>query len=652
MHTTAYFENIPQTIAKRLTAATVRIVAAIACFTDRDLFDLLCKQAGRGLQVQLAVPNDARNVGPGCLNLQRLRDSGGQVFLLPADSDRAPMLHHNFCVIDQAIVITGSCPWTQSAQDNLDGLILVITGDTSNGSDSETDLSHTIAADYLDAFQTLLHDHGLGFQDIDHAEIRRRLEIVRHLLLLEDWDTLSTQFDKLQPIRHALGLDALLDALKDQRGDDALAWIDDALTVSDERAPVKHQQTALLRLALRALDLQINALRDEQAEIERQIHAFSLRASHTLGDLTSRYLQLQAEKQRRQATADPAFQAEADRAQADYEQYRDANARAHETPPLPPLKSEDLRELKRLYREASQRCHPDKVRTDDQTHASALFIQLQAAYRNNDLTTVQAIHASTHEGQRFVARSVPLTDAEALQRAIVVLRYNLDKLMAELQALRGSETYQTLESLTNWDAYFDEQRLSLEESVFQLEVELARMGWRDTDVDGPDMAERARFKAFLQAHPQLLAPGLSGHAALDFALLKRYPQRWDWQALSANQTLPWSPALLARLTEHWDWSALSANPSLPWTPELIERFADRWDWAALSDNVALPWSLELIERHAERWHPTVARHLATLWQHLHRQDIVELMDGASDPQGKDAHEANKVLVDDNELNLV
>ncbi len=198
MDTTAHFENIPQEIAKRLNAATQEIVVAVAWFTDRDLFDVLCKQAGRGVRVRLAVLDDRINVGPGRLNFQRLRDIGGEVFLIPAGSDRAPTLDHNFCIIDQATVITGSYPWIQPAQDTPDGLILVITDNTPKGSGSDNDLSRAIAADYLDAFQTLLRDHGLGFQGIDPAEVRRRLEIVRNLLLLEDWDTLATQLDKLQ----------------------------------------------------------------------------------------------------------------------------------------------------------------------------------------------------------------------------------------------------------------------------------------------------------------------------------------------------------------------------------------------------------------------------------------------------------------------
>jgi hypothetical protein len=78
METTAHFENIPQEIARRLAAATQEIVVAVAWFTDRDLFDLLCGQAGRGVRVRLAVLNDQINIGPGRLNFQRSSGSHAQ----------------------------------------------------------------------------------------------------------------------------------------------------------------------------------------------------------------------------------------------------------------------------------------------------------------------------------------------------------------------------------------------------------------------------------------------------------------------------------------------------------------------------------------------------------------------------------------------
>jgi len=77
METTAHFENIPQEIARRLTAATQKIVVAVAWFTDRDLFDVLCRQAGRGLRVRLAVLGD------------RINDRAAESCLFPAPATRS-----------------------------------------------------------------------------------------------------------------------------------------------------------------------------------------------------------------------------------------------------------------------------------------------------------------------------------------------------------------------------------------------------------------------------------------------------------------------------------------------------------------------------------------------------------------------------------
>lgn len=125
METTAHFEHIPQEIARRLHAATQEIVVAVAWFTDPGLFDVLCRQAGRGLRVRVAVLGDRINTGPGKLNFDRLKDCGGQVCLIPAGEDRDPIMHHKFCVIDRATVIIGSYNWTRRAQANDENITIV-----------------------------------------------------------------------------------------------------------------------------------------------------------------------------------------------------------------------------------------------------------------------------------------------------------------------------------------------------------------------------------------------------------------------------------------------------------------------------------------------------------------------------------------------
>lgn len=191
METTVHFDNIQQEIARRLNAATGEITVAVARFSDSTLFDILCKQAGRGRAVRLAMALEPGGAPFGRLNFQRLSDIGAEVFFLPAASDGEPAIEHNFCVIDRACVIAGSYNWTGPTADNADRMIVVIAKSPPEPFDDEEDIGADIAADYLDAFDGLLRDHGLGSVSIDPSEVRRRLDIVRNLLALEDWDALA-----------------------------------------------------------------------------------------------------------------------------------------------------------------------------------------------------------------------------------------------------------------------------------------------------------------------------------------------------------------------------------------------------------------------------------------------------------------------------
>jgi hypothetical protein len=58
-------------------------------------------------------------------------------------------------------------------------------------------------------------------------------------------------------------------------------------------------------------------------------------------------------------------------------------------------------------------------------------------------------------------------------------------------------------------------------------------------------------------------------------LIQKFKDKWDWQDLSNNKSLPWSIGLIERFKDKWSWENLSRNESLPWSIELIERFEDK-----------------------------------------------------------------------------
>ena len=141
METTAYFDDIHTQIIQRLEQAEDDITIAVAWFTDRDIFRVLCRRASNGIPTKLAILDDEINLRNSGLEFNQLIQCGGELFIIPKQSSNN-IMHHKFCVIDRNIVITGSYNWSKRARDNNEDIVIV-TG------------AHQFAIQYLDTFNQI-----------------------------------------------------------------------------------------------------------------------------------------------------------------------------------------------------------------------------------------------------------------------------------------------------------------------------------------------------------------------------------------------------------------------------------------------------------------------------------------------------------------
>ncbi|MCC8999698.1 MAG: J domain-containing protein, partial [Candidatus Contendobacter sp.] len=176
--------------------------------------------------------------------------------------------------------------------------------------------------------------------------------------------------------------------------------------------------------------------------------------------------------ERSHAEADQTAQAEAEADQAEFQRDREAFDRA---PRPASLDADQQQELKRLYREAAMRCHPDRVTEADQVAAQTIFVQVQRAYQQNDLDTLNRLHRHLTEGQPFADPAQVWTEQEQLHGRMSRLQLEIERWLAEIRALRASETYQTLAAQPDWAAYFARIRLRLEEECEELRQKIAEM---------------------------------------------------------------------------------------------------------------------------------------------------------------------------------
>lgn len=466
MELKAHFSNIHKVIINHLEQAQSEIVAAIAWFTDRDIFEVLCKKARSGTKVSIALIGDEINQGLGGLNFQKLSNFGGKVIFLPPGSRDEPTMHHKFCVIDSSTVITGSYNWSHKARSN-DENITVVTDSTD------------FAGKYLDTFDSLLVRTGHGTPVVADADAaRRRLEMIRNLVLLGEQDDVAAHVRKLRPVAEILQISRIVTALDKGEYRVALEEIEAYLRKATALVAAGFADIPRLRFLLETLELRLESLTDEKAELERRLIAFNRRHDDALGDLIQRVLKARAElarliaAERKIGKEREEAEAEAKEAEDTYQDYSHHHEELQKSEPLPKLDDEEERELKSHYRKACSLCHPDKVPEDKKEAAHRVFVELQDAYKGNDLGRVREIHEVLIAGGIPGTRSNTLSEAEALKAAVAEMEYAIAKQVAELIALQNSDGAKLVAAAgsteTEWQSFFEQQEEALEKELAKI----------------------------------------------------------------------------------------------------------------------------------------------------------------------------------------
>lgn len=471
MQLQAHFQNIQQVIIDHLQDAQHEILVAVAWFTDREIFEVLCQKAQSGVQVSVALLGDDINQAPGALNFHRLRNLDGKVTFLPSGSDGAPMMHHKFCVLDTTTVITGSYNWSKKAQSN-DENITVVTD------------APEFAAQYRQAFHGLI---GLTSQSttssapVNTDAVRRRLEMVRNLILLGEQDDLPPHIQKLRPIVDQLHLQTLLQALEQGNYKNALVAIEDYLQRSSALVLREDIDVSHLQFQLQILELRLQSLTDEKSDLERTLVIFNRRYSDSLGTLLIDVLGAQAklahqkaEASRQQATEDLQTKQEAEQAEQDWRDYQQEYKQQQTQDAPSRLSDDEEQELKKLYRKACSLCHPDRFDETQKDAAHQVFVSLQNIYKANDLHALRELHNTLKSGGLPKApRSITLSRADALRAALAELQHRISETLHQLQYLHRSEGAELLRLAGNteseWLSFFEKQKQLLQEEIQQLQ---------------------------------------------------------------------------------------------------------------------------------------------------------------------------------------
>jgi len=452
MKTHAYFENIQTEIIEVLQSAKYKIRIAVAWFTDSQLFDILLSKAKKGVKIELLLANNFINY-ESSINYEQLNQFGGSVTFIGNDSEKAPLMHNKFCIIDDEILVFGSYNWTRKAQSNHES-ITIIEG------------NRDLIIDFNQEFEKI---RGRTQEtSIDWGKLVIRLETLLNVIRLEDEDDILYQTKKIK----ILLLDAppseiitILELIAKQKYQESVIQLTTLLQKLRQITTWQDPEIPALQLEIRSLEWQLSSLEDEKLDIEKQIYVFDIKHNLELGELIISILKLK--KQIAEFENDDEKIAEASQDYAEYEQSFEVS----KTKELKELSEAEQKELKNKFRQASKLCHPDKVPDEQKKLAEQTFIELKTAYEANDLATVNRI-VSDLEKHIFASNSVVLTQKEKLVSHLSILSQKRQQLEEILLSLKNSEAYLKISHIQDLNVYFSETKSALLRVKEDLETQI------------------------------------------------------------------------------------------------------------------------------------------------------------------------------------
>jgi len=278
---------------------------------------------------------------------------------------------------------------------------------------------------------------------------------LQRMIVEEEVEPLKETSERLRQSEHAPALSYLLNAIDNDRIQDAATLVKDLLRQQDQ------QLVAYIDPVIGALKVELSYQQNElsKKEVVREEHSklidlFHARYFSKVGHLIEKLLFLRKEKLRIQVKMNPDLQKLLDLAEQEYADFFTYKEQSKDGL-IYQLSDIKLKEIKRLYRKASMICHPDRVKEEQRAQAEELFDKLQKAYKRNDIKKVRSIAAFLEKAGHFDMKIDAYDNVEVVRAQIENTLAQIEETEDEITTIVGSAAFQTVNGIKeDWNDYF------------------------------------------------------------------------------------------------------------------------------------------------------------------------------------------------------
>lgn len=448
-------DDLQAVLLEQLAKARSTIHVAVAWFTDVPLFNLLLERQRSGVHVELIITKHDFN--DQCTNDHEAIAENGGLFLELGSDDQ--LMHHKFCIIDRKVLLQGSFNWTKRAnQSNNETLTLIEEDPTS-------------VNQFLAEFDRLKRNAGVAEveQQLQLAKVFEYFKLLKAFIGLGRMADVNAHAHELQGVA---GVEHIVDLLIAGEYKAAIEAMDAFEKRHQAIVNVSAIEREWLLSRIRMLNSLITQLVGERAEVEGVVDRYNHRFRVELSPILLRILELKKkiyEKLKKYGVDDQTY-ADLD------EEFKKVNEEyeAERNVVVADLNEEDQRDIKSMYREAATLCHPDSAKCVFQSkkEGEEVFSNLSQAYKANDIHRVREILEQLRQGTWQGVNDQD--ELEALRAQLATLEHRYQSLMRELELVKTTEPYCTIEQLEDWDGYFQSLRTEYEVQYEQLKSEYAK----------------------------------------------------------------------------------------------------------------------------------------------------------------------------------
>lgn len=454
---TYHHTEIRPILFKYLSEAKTAIQLAIGEFEDESLLALFQKKIHEGVKIHLILSKQFFTKNQEA-RLNELINNDGQITWL-IDSYKEKLIDYKFGIIDSNIVFTGNYNWRLASirDENFlsisEGMPTFVAGFKSE-------------FDYLCILNQLSTKHQKPDNNI--LKLLKKLEVLKTLLSLGDTEFIQNKLALLKEYESDANIRSIYNHLLQEEFDEALELIK---TFSYHHQPLRDcidPPFDRLQREIQYLEEEITNISNEFSETQKKLHEFSKKHSEILGDLLAEILLESKIKAAIEANQNEDKVSELDKAEKDYDEY----TRSYELSKkqkIQVLNATEQKELKKLYRQSSMKCHPDRVLDEMHDKAEEIFIALNEAYNANNIERVREINQQLKSGI-ILSKSGGITELKKLESTLNNLTLKLEDWERKLDTLKQMPTYKTISHIADWDTYFEETKTVLVQQLERLKV--------------------------------------------------------------------------------------------------------------------------------------------------------------------------------------